>query len=287
MKKAVEGVLRRSRSLAYSALASDAGNFIPPVRYARKAAGFVNDLLGRPLASEAELDRRSSEVDRLESLADKARSGQVATAPKEAAPVMLYVTDQFMRERKRLEDILKGRGIPYQVLDVTDDESTRSWALTKAQATGFRCCLWPVSRWEASSKCCPLMPQAVCYSASTASRQGVCRGTSLALPGYKPANHPRSVEPSRSQPGYRASGRCDRATAWVCSPFVDHLRATGLVPSGRLFDVLSVDADQKRVKVRVGEHDHLLDYGQVQNLLREVARNARREAVARKPDQRG
>jgi len=137
MKKAVEGVLRRSRSLAYSALASDAGNFIPPVRYARKAAGFVNDLLGRPLASEAELDRRSSEVDRLESVADKARSGQVATAPKEAAPVMLYVTDQFMRERKRLEDILKGRGIPYQVLDVTDDESTRSWALTKAQATEF------------------------------------------------------------------------------------------------------------------------------------------------------
>ena len=50
------------------------------------------------------------------------------------------------------------------------------------------------------------------------------------------------------------------------------LRATGLVPSGRFFDVLSVDADQKRVKVRVGEHDHLLDYGQVQNLLREVAR---------------
>ena len=50
---------------------------------------------------------------------------------------MLYVTDQFMRERKRLEDILKGRGIPYQVLDVTDDESTRSWALTKAQATEF------------------------------------------------------------------------------------------------------------------------------------------------------
>ena len=64
----------------------------------------MNDLLGRPLASEAELDRRSSEVDRLESLADKARSGQVATAPKEAAPVMLYVTDQFA-ERKRLEDI--------------------------------------------------------------------------------------------------------------------------------------------------------------------------------------
>lgn len=71
------------------------------------------------------------------------------------------------------------------------------------------------------------------------------------------------------------------------APFVDHLRATGLVPSGRLFDVLSVDADQKRVKVRVGEHDHLLDYGQVQNLLREVARNARREAVARKPDPAG
>ena len=62
---------------------------------------------------------------------------QHVNRPREAAPVMLYVTDQFVRERMRLEDILKGRGIPYRVLDVTDDESTRSWALTKAQATEF------------------------------------------------------------------------------------------------------------------------------------------------------
>ena len=137
MKKAVEGVLRRGKTLAFSVIASETGNFIPPVRYARRAAGFVNDLFGRPLASEEELARRTAETERLEALADKARNGQVATVKKEAAPVMLYVTDQFVRERKRLEDVLKGRSIPYQVLDVTDDEATRSWALTKAHATEF------------------------------------------------------------------------------------------------------------------------------------------------------
>lgn len=137
MDKALLGFLRRGKSLAYSAIASETGNFIPPVRYAKKAAGFVNDLLGRPLASESELDRRDSEAQRLEELAEKARRGEGAVAKKEAAPVILYVTDQFVRERKRIEDVLKGRGIPYRVLDLTDDEATRSWALTKAQATEF------------------------------------------------------------------------------------------------------------------------------------------------------
>jgi len=137
MKKAVEDVVRLGKRLAYSAISSETGNFIAPVRYARRAAGFVNDLLGRPLASDEELARRSSEAERLDELAEKARHGQVAAKPKEAAPVMLYVTDQFVRERKRLEDVLKGRGIAYQVLDVTDDEATRSWALTRAHATEF------------------------------------------------------------------------------------------------------------------------------------------------------
>ena len=31
-------------------MTSETGNFLPPVRYAKKAVGFVNDLLGRPLA---------------------------------------------------------------------------------------------------------------------------------------------------------------------------------------------------------------------------------------------
>jgi glutaredoxin len=137
MKKAVEGVLRRGKTLAYAAISSETGNFLPPVRYARRAAGFVNDLLGRPLASSDELERRQAEEESLQALAEKARAGYVAPAKKEAAPVMLYVTDQFVRERKRLEDVLKGRSIPYQVLDVTDDEATRSWALTKAHATEF------------------------------------------------------------------------------------------------------------------------------------------------------
>jgi glutaredoxin-related protein len=51
--------------------------------------------------------------------------------------VVLYITDQDMRTRKKIEEILKGRDIPYTINDVTDDEASRSWALTQAQATEF------------------------------------------------------------------------------------------------------------------------------------------------------
>ena len=59
---------------------------------------------------------------------------QLRAQGREAAPVVLYVTDQDMRTRKKIEEILKGRDIPYLVNDVTDDEASRSWALRELSA---------------------------------------------------------------------------------------------------------------------------------------------------------
>ena len=135
MNKAALEILRRGR---------DAGVFGDDIRnrqlsaagsLCEKAAGFVNDLLGRPLASSAELDRRDEESQRLDALAEKARRGEGAVAKKRPRRPLRH---RSVRARaKRIEDVLKGRGIPYRVLGLTDDESTRSWALTKAQATEF------------------------------------------------------------------------------------------------------------------------------------------------------
>ena len=62
---------------------------------------------------------------------------------------------------------------------------------------------------------------------------------------------------------------------------------TGRLPDGELFAELWLDADAKTVAVRCGSRIESLDYQETQTLLRELARNARREAVARKPDPPG
>lgn len=125
-------VLRRGRTLLHGALASPVGNGLPPLRWTRQALSFVNDLAGRPLCSEEEQARRDAELESLRTQVAARRVGGEQPEKREAAPVVLYVSDQDHRNRKRIEEILKGREIPYKVNDVTDDEASRSWALTRS-----------------------------------------------------------------------------------------------------------------------------------------------------------
>lgn len=134
--KEVKEVLDRGRVLLHGALSADTGNRLPPVRWTRQALRFANDLLGQPLCSQAELDRRQQAIAQAEQRVNEERVGQTA-ARREAAPVALYVTDQDHRTPRKIEDIFKGRDIPYTILDVTDDEVSRSWALTQAKRHEF------------------------------------------------------------------------------------------------------------------------------------------------------
>jgi glutaredoxin-related protein len=130
----------RGRVFLHGLVYTDTGNILPPLRWTRQALRFTNDLLGRPICSEEELHRRHSYVADAEAAVQEERDGQTPGAPAkrgEAAPVVLYVTDQDMRTRKKLEEILKGRDIPFLVNDVTDDEASRSWALTQAKKAEF------------------------------------------------------------------------------------------------------------------------------------------------------
>ena len=112
MKKAVEGVLRRGKTLAFSVIASETGNFIPPVRYARRAAGFVNDLFGRPLASEEELARRTAETERLEVLAEAFPNARIITA----APVVDDIWRSLPLKIKRWGPMLGANGPHHPVV---------------------------------------------------------------------------------------------------------------------------------------------------------------------------
>ncbi len=78
-------------------LVSDAGNRYRPVRILREALGTANDLVGRPICSQAELDERRGVV---------AESGPEV---REAAPVMLYFDGKDHRSKKKMEEVLRAR----------------------------------------------------------------------------------------------------------------------------------------------------------------------------------
>ena len=106
-------------------LASDRGNHYKPVRLLREMIGTANDLVGRPLCSQSELDERRGIV------------RNEAAEAREAAPVMLYFDGKDHRTKKKMEELLQAKEIPFKLLDVTDDEASRSWALTQAKAAEF------------------------------------------------------------------------------------------------------------------------------------------------------
>ena len=118
-------VLDSIRVRVHDVLASPRGNELKPVRLLRGVLGTANDLAGRPFCSRAELAERRG-----------AKAGSSAEK-REAAPVMLYFDGKDHRTKKKMEEILKAREVPFKVLDVTDDESTRSWAMTQARQNEF------------------------------------------------------------------------------------------------------------------------------------------------------
>jgi len=121
-------VTDKLRTGVHQALTSSRGDQLRPIRLVREVLGTANDLVGRPFCSQAELDERR-----------EALSGAAAPAParREAAPVMLYFDGKDHRTKKKIEELLMAKEIPFKVLDVTDDEATRSWATTLAKQVEF------------------------------------------------------------------------------------------------------------------------------------------------------
>ena len=116
----------RLRTTVHEVLASERGDGYRPVKLLREVIGTANDLVGCPFCSQAELDERRG----------GGASGGGSTR-REPAPVMLYFDGKDHRSKKKIEELLSGKEIPFKVLDVTDDEATRSWATTAAKQIEF------------------------------------------------------------------------------------------------------------------------------------------------------
>jgi glutaredoxin len=120
-------VTDKVRTTVNELLSSTRADRYRPVQMLREVLGTANDLVGRPFCSQAELDQR------------RQQRGAASAEPtkRDAAPVMLYFDGKDHRTKKKIEELLEGRSIKYQVLDVTDDEATRSWATAQAKQVEF------------------------------------------------------------------------------------------------------------------------------------------------------
>ncbi len=119
-------VTDKLRTTVHDVLASDRGDRYKPVKLLREVLGTANDLVGRPFCTQVELDERRA-----------VGIGPATSGRREPAPVMLYFDGKDHRTRKKIEELLRGKEIPFKVLDVTDDEATRSWATTQAKQLEF------------------------------------------------------------------------------------------------------------------------------------------------------
>jgi glutaredoxin-related protein len=116
--------LERIRTKVGDALASTRFDHYAPLRVTRELVATANDLFGKPFPRSSELDQHHATETR-------------APSAPEAAPVIVYFDGKDHRTKTKVEELLSGRNIQFRVLDVSEDEATRSFATTAAKANEF------------------------------------------------------------------------------------------------------------------------------------------------------
>ena len=122
----LRSVIDRARTRAHSIVDRAPGKL---GELARK----TNDLLGRPLADEAELaDRAAFSKSAGPSVAPAAKPAPTATV----APVIVYHMDKTRRDAGKLVEILEAHGIPHTVTNIQEDAAAQF--AVRRDSKGFR-----------------------------------------------------------------------------------------------------------------------------------------------------
>jgi glutaredoxin len=121
----VSGVTGVLRELAHRKLQAT-GNEHPLVQRALEIANTVNDILGKPIHGAED-----------EAAAPAHTTSQAAAKVREQAPVLVYFDGKDHRTKTKVEELLRGHGIVFQIQDVTNDEAERSWIITAAKQEEF------------------------------------------------------------------------------------------------------------------------------------------------------
>ena len=124
-------MLDRLRTSLHRVIATPVGDGFVGLRVPKDLARRVNVMLGEPLASEAELERRRAARARLEEL-KQAGTSSTTSSPREAAPVMVYYEkDRNARMLERIKDLLDSKRIAFTALEV--DETTKDYVMREAR----------------------------------------------------------------------------------------------------------------------------------------------------------
>ncbi len=120
------------RTGLHRVITTKTGDSFFPVRLPKDLARRVNTMIGEPLCSKEELERRRNGAARLEELK---KSGQKSVAlEREAAPVMIYFErDRNERFLGRIKELFDSKSIKYTLLDVTGDIGTKDFVLREAK----------------------------------------------------------------------------------------------------------------------------------------------------------
>jgi glutaredoxin len=134
-------ITEKLRAFAYRQIEGDgSGKSHPMVQHARNLASIVNELLGQPLrpadAGQAAAGSAGSPAN-TNGTSHATPAVFVKPLAVRQAPVIVYFDGKDHRTRVKVEELLRGRDIAFQVLDVTDDEAERSWVTTAAKMTEF------------------------------------------------------------------------------------------------------------------------------------------------------
>jgi hypothetical protein len=118
-------------STLHRVITSETGDSLALVRVPKDLARRLNRLAGSPLASRSELDARRAAQSKLDEL--RRVGGSEKTASVTAPVVVYFEKGRNARELGRVEELLKSKDVTYTLSDVTGDDATLSFVLTKAK----------------------------------------------------------------------------------------------------------------------------------------------------------
>jgi len=126
------------RTSLHRAITTPTGDRFFPVRVPKDLARRFNAMLGEPICSREELERRRAGRAKLEELKKNGgrspASAAVAAAPAVQAPVMIYFEkDRNARMLGRIKELLDAKQVKYTLLDVADDATTKDFVLREAK----------------------------------------------------------------------------------------------------------------------------------------------------------
>jgi hypothetical protein len=121
------------RTSLHRVITSPFGDSVLALRAPKDVARRVNRVLGEPLCSPQELERRRTGRHRLDTLRQEARAG-VKRAPEKSAPAP--VTVYFEKDRNprlfgRIKETLEAQGIAFTALEV--DLATKNFVMREAK----------------------------------------------------------------------------------------------------------------------------------------------------------